>query len=358
MSWTVFQILGRQLATPTRRLISLYALLVLALTILRILGVQGIWWIDLANAFAPYWYLPMVITFPVSVIVTRQVNKRHPPRWSVTLQVILMAIGLYWFAVPTIYKPVEPPTGDTFKVITYNVLGHNKDLSEATQWLIESNADIIVLQETGEGYDHRLASLYDVYAHEEHVEGSVRVFSRYEIVSKELLVIEDYPGRLALRLVLLQGDRKLAVYATHFALPQSSAKGKRDPSVDYNLDFALHYDETRRNTQIRTLLDIIRTERLPHILAGDFNTSDASLIYKEIDAVLDDAYRGAGYGAGRTWPVAEKVGLPPMIAPFLRIDYVWHSPDFRPTYAAVGSQPIGSDHLPVTVVFEWVVEEA
>lgn len=357
MSWTVFQILGRQLSTPTRRLISLYALMVFVLTILRILGVQGIWWIDLANAFAPYWYYPMVLTFPLSVIVTRQVNKQHPPRWSVTLQVILMAIGLYWFALPTIYKPVEPPTGETFKVITYNVLGHNTELDEATQWLIASDADIIVLQETSEGYDHRLAGLYDVYAHEEHIEGSVRIFSRYEILSKELLVIEDYPGHLVLRLVVLQGDRQLAVYATHFALPQSSVKNLPIPSVNYNLDFALHYDETRRNTQIRTLLDILRTERLPHILAGDFNTSDASLIYKEVDAVLDDAFHEAGYGAGRTWPVAEKIGLPSGFAPLIRIDYIWHSPELRPTYAAVGSQPIGSDHLPVTAIFEWVDEQ-
>ena len=356
MSWTTFQILIRRLSTPTRRFISLYALGVAFLTLIRILGIQGVWWIDLANAFAPHWYMPMVVTFPVSVIVTRHVGKRHPPRWSVTLQIVLIAVGIYWFALPNVYKHVEPPIGDTFKVITYNILGHNTELDEATGWLLAQEADVIVLQETGEGYDERLAGLYDVYAHEEHIEGSVRVFSRYEILAKELLVIEDTPGHLVLRLEVNQAGRNLAVYATHFALPQSAVKHISIPSVNYDLDFALRYDETRRNAQIRTLLDILRDETMPYIVAGDFNMSDASLIYHEIKAVMTDAFRTAGAGAGRTWPIAEKVGLPPSFQPFLRIDYIWHSEGLRAVSAHIGDQPIGSDHLPVMAVLEWVEE--
>jgi vancomycin resistance protein VanJ len=357
MSWTNFQIFIRHLSTPTRRLISIYALGVMLLTLLRILGVTGIWWIDLANVFAPYWYMPMVLTFPISVIVTRQSDKKHPPRWSVTLQIILMSIGLYWFAVPTMYKVVDPPTGETFKVVTYNVQGANTELDTATAWLIESNADIIVLQETSEGYDTRLSGLYDVYAHEEHIEGSVRIFSRYEILSKELLVIEESPGRLVLRLVLNQQGQELAVYATHFTLPQRAIKHLPFPTPDYNIEFALRYDETRRNAMIRTLLDILREETLPYILAGDFNTSDASLIYHEIADVMTDSFREAGAGAGRTWPIADVVGLPRVISPFLRIDYIWHSDQLRAVEASVGTVPIGSDHLPVTAILEWVVEE-
>lgn len=353
MSWTTFQILMRQLSAPTRRLISIYVIGVAFLTIVRFLGITGIWWIDLANVFAPYWYMPMVVTFPLSVIVTRQVSKQHPPRWSVTAQIILMVIGVIWFALPTIYKPIDPPQGDTFKVVTYNVQGSNIDLDEATAWLIASDADIIVLQETGEGYDQRLAGLYEVYAHEEHIEGSVRIFSRYEILSKEQLVIEESPGHLALRLVLNQGGRELAVYATHFALPQAPSKHLPLPAPNDGLDFALRYDETRRNTMIRNLLDILREETLPYILAGDFNMSDSSLIYYEISALMDDAFREAGVGAGRTWPVAKAIGLPSVFSPFLRIDYIWHSRGMRAIEATVGSEPIGSDHLPVTATFEW-----
>jgi endonuclease/exonuclease/phosphatase (EEP) superfamily protein YafD len=354
MSWTTFQILIRQFSTPTRRLISIYAIGVALLTLIRLLGIIGVWWIDLANAFAPYWYMPMVVTFPLLVIVTRQVGKNRPPRWSVMVQIVLMVIGLVWFALPTIYKPITPPEGETFKVVTYNVQGANTELDEATAWLIASNADIIVLEETSDGYDQRLEALYDVYAHEEHIEGSVRIFSHYEILSKELLIIEQSPGHLVLRLVLSQQGHELAVYATHFALPRTSAKHLFVPTPNYGLDFALHYDETRRNTMIHTLLDILREETLPYILAGDFNTSDASLIYHEIEALMVDAFREAGAGAGRTWPVADAIGLPPVISPFLRIDYIWHSSHMRAVEASVGSVPIGSDHLPVTAILEWI----
>lgn len=353
MSWATFQLFIRILSKPTRWLISLYAIWISILTIVRLLEIQGVWWIDLANTFAPYWYMPMAITFPLSMIVTRQVGKSYPPRWSVMLQIVLIGIGLYWFALPTIYSPIEPPTGDTFKVVTYNVLGNNTNLDEATSWLVASGADIIVLQETSEGYDQRLAGLYDVYAHEEHIEGSVRIFSRYEILSKQLLVIEENPGHLVLRLVLNQSDHQLAVYATHFVLPYGDVKHLPLPTPNYGWEFMFHYDETRRNVQIHKLLNILRQETLPYILAGDFNMSDSSLIYRDIDAVMNDAFRAGGSGAGRTWPVADKVGLLPLVQPFLRIDYIWHSPQLRATYASVGSHPIGSDHLPVTAIFEW-----
>ena len=57
-------------------------------------------------------------------------------------------------------------------------------------------------------------------------------------------------------------------------------------------------------------------ETATFIVAGDFNMSDASLIYDEIAGRLGDGWRGAGNGAGRTWPVAEAIGLPPVIQPY------------------------------------------
>ena len=201
MPWSSLQIFLRRISTPIRQLISLYALLVALFTLLRLLRVSGAPVVDLANTFAPYWFMPLVVTFPLSIIVTRggalpaeQARKRlsrlsksgdgvdalsNPPRWSVLLQICLIAIGLYWFAAPGMYRPVEPPQGETFSVVTFNVQGSNHELQQATDWLLRTAPDIVVLQETAPGYDGRLAPLYEVYAHEDHIEGSVRVFSRY-----------------------------------------------------------------------------------------------------------------------------------------------------------------------------------
>ncbi|MCY3916530.1 MAG: endonuclease/exonuclease/phosphatase family protein [Chloroflexi bacterium] len=373
MPWSSLQIFLRRISTPLRHLISCYALLVALFTLLRLLRVNGAPAIDLANTFAPYWFMPLVVTFPLSIIVTRggalpaeYARKRlsrlsktvdgqnalsNPPRWSVLLQICLIAIGLYWFAAPGMYRPVEPPKGETFTVVTFNVQGSNPELKQATDWLLGTAPDLIVLQETAPGYDQRLAPLYDVYAHEDHIEGSARVFSRYAILERDILRIEDEPGLEALRLLLNLGGRELAVYAAHFTLPLKP-RAQFDPHADIGPEALLRYDERRRNAQIRRFLAVARVESKPYVVAGDFNMSDASLIYDEVAAQMQDAWRGAGVGAGRTWPVAEAIGLPRVIQPLLRIDYIWHSADLRPTAATVG-EAIGSDHLPVTVVFEW-----
>ncbi len=372
MSWSTLQDALRRISTPIRLLISIYALLVACFTLLRLLRIDGIALLDLANAFAPYLYMPLVVTFPLSIIVTRQnvfnedaARNRlakprksqgenygdYPPRWSALLQICLIGIGLYWFALPSMYRPVEPPTGATFKIVSFNVQGSNAELRRATDWLLQAAPDLIVLQETAEGYDERLAPLYEVYAHEDHIEGSARIFSRFPILAREVLIIEDRPGRAALRLLLNVDGRQLAVYAAHLTLPLRP-RAETDPDSDFGPWILLRYDERRRNAQIRSLLQLLEDEASPYVVAGDFNMSDASLIYSEIAARMGDAWRAAGNGAGRTWPVAEAIGLPRVILPFLRIDYVWHSAGLRATAATIG-EAIGSDHLPVSVEFEW-----
>ncbi len=373
MPWSALQEFLRRISTPIRYLTGLYALLLALFTIMRLLRLDAAPLLDLANAFAPYLYMPLVVTFPLSIIVTRQseagleaarlrlaggrkrredAERPRPPRWSVLLQIGLIAIGLYWFAAPAMYRPVTPPTGSTFTVASFNVQGSNAELKRATDWLLEAAPDVIVLQETAEGYDERLAPLYEVYAHEDHIEGSVRVFSRFPILARQVLVIEEEPGREALRLLLDADGRQLAVYAVHLSTPLR-ARASEAPLADIGLGDLLRYDEARRNAQLRALLEILEGEAAPHIVVGDFNMSDASLIVAEIAARLQDAWREAGNGAGRTWPVAEAIGLPRVIHPLLRIDYVWRSDGLRATKAALG-EAIGSDHLPLSVELEWL----
>ena len=371
MPWSALQDILRRVSTPIRLVTTLYALLLALFTLLRALRLSDAPMLDLANAFAPYLYMPLVVAFPLSIIVTRQSGtgeeaarkrletprKSRPggqssaPRWSALLQICLIGIGLYWFAAPVMYRPVDPPTGATFKVVSFNVQGSNAELKRATDWLLQTAPDVIVLQETAEGYDERLAPLYEVYAHEDHIGGSVRVFSRFPILARQVLPIENNPGRAALRLLLNADGRQLAVYAVHLSLPLTKY-GDEDPLADLGLEALLRYDERRRNAQIHALLALLEGETIPYIVAGDFNMSDASLIYDTIARRIQDAWRAAGNGAGRTWPVADAIGLPRVILPFLRIDYLWHSPELRATAAAVGDA-IGSDHLPLRAEFEW-----
>ena len=372
MPWSKAQRWLARLSRPLRRATSAYALLLAAFTLLRLLRVSGIPALDLANTFAPCFYMPLVVTFPLAIMATQpyaapaeRARKRlarpqkhpspgelvYPPRWTLLLQLALIAIGLALFTLPTLYKPLPPPTGETFSVVTFNVQGSNQELARAVDWLLEQAPDIIVLQETALGYDSRLTPLYAAYAHEDHSEGSARVFSRFAIVQRDSLSIEDQPGRQVLRLLLDVQGRELAVYALHLTLPLNP-KVKQSAQEDIGPEALLRYDEARRNAQIRRLLGWLENETGDYIVAGDFNMSDSSLIYDEIAAQLHDAWRAAGHGAGRTWPLAEAIGLPRLIRPLLRIDYLWHSDSLRPSSAVVGPA-IGSDHLPLRADFEW-----
>ena len=371
MPWSTAQRWLARLSRPLRRAISLYALLLAAFTLLRLLRISGIPMLDLANTFAPFLYMPLVVTFPLAIMVTQpqpapteRARKRlaspqkyaepgelvYPPRWTVLLQLALIAIGLALFALPTLFKPLPPPTGETFSIVTFNVQGSNQQLTTAVDWLLEQAPDIIALQETALGYDSRLAGLYEAYAHEDHSEGSARVFSRFPILRRDILSIEEQPGRQVLRLLLDVQGREVALYALHLTLPLHP-KVKQSAHEDIGPEALLRYDEARRNAQIRRLLDWLETETGDYVVAGDFNMSDASLIYDEIADKLNDAWRAAGHGAGRTWPLAEAIGLPRLIRPLLRIDYIWHSESLRPASAVVGPA-IGSDHLPLRAEFE------
>jgi endonuclease/exonuclease/phosphatase (EEP) superfamily protein YafD len=103
-----------------------------------------------------------------------------------------------------------------------------------------------------------------------------------------------------------------------------------------------------RNRQIEHLMTVLARETLPYIVAGDFNTSDQSLIYPRIASLMGDSFREAGFGFGTSWPVSaaqrETFGFLP---PLVRIDYIWHSRDWVATQAAQGP-PLGSDHLALT----------
>ena len=362
MPWSILQRFIQRISTPLSFVIALYVFCTAALTLSRLLRISGFWLVDLANVFAPYWYMPLALTSPLSLIFQRGADAKTKRRASTfatrtrssglaLLQIALVMYGLFAFAWETRYKPVAPPTAPTISVITFNVQGSNAELDQAVDWLLAADADVVVLQETGEGFDPRLARLYEVYASEAHIEGSVRVFSRFRILSREIIDLEDAPGWLALRLTLDHDGRDLAVYAVHLALPRRH----KEILLRMNLDFALNYDETRRNAQIRRLVDILRDDDTPFVLAGDFNMSDSSLIYAEIADEIEDAWRAAGTGAGRTWPLAEEIGWPRVIHPLLRIDYIWHSAHFRAAEARLGAA-IGSDHLPLSVALEWLTD--
>jgi endonuclease/exonuclease/phosphatase (EEP) superfamily protein YafD len=79
----------------------------------------------------------------------------------------------------------------------------------------------------------------------------------------------------------------------------------------------------------------------PIIVVGDLNLTDRTDDYQRITDSMDDAFAEIGSGMGFTF---EELNIP-----IARIDYVFHTDDFRAVEARVLEDTAGSDHRPLFV---------
>jgi len=88
----------------------------------------------------------------------------------------------------------------------------------------------------------------------------------------------------------------------------------------------------------------------PVVVQGDFTMSDQSRAYSALTTSLQDSFREAGTGLGRTFPNSLHLGRVRIPGPLVRIDYVFHSPQLQATAATVNCIEGQSDHCAVVVV--------
>jgi endonuclease/exonuclease/phosphatase (EEP) superfamily protein YafD len=337
---------------PVGRVLSLlsgvYALALVIYLALRLLAGDGWWWLAFLHNFTIWYFVPLLPLLPLALLAgAHRAALRLLP---------LLVIGLVWYAPYWLTPALHPPGGiPALTVATFNVLPHERPLEPVADWLLGTDADLILLQELSESQSSRLLALLDTaYPYNDAaLQGTTQLtLSRYPLLDAAEI---DIGGWWVRRLLLALDDHELAVYNVHMAMPTREDGGLQLalPVDNGLLNLALQYDETRRNRLIRSLLAQVEQEQTPFVAAGDFNTSDQSILYGELAGVMRDAYRQAGVGLGATWPAAPgDDDLPGFIPPMIRIDYVWHSPHLRALYAATGPE-LGSDHLPLVVTLAW-----
>lgn len=324
-----------------------YALALIVYVVLRFTLRDTLWWLAFLHNFAPYYFAPLLVLIPLFLIMgARRTAARLLP---------LLLIGLFLFGPRWLPRPalVNAEEGQAVKLVTFNVLVLTEDYTRITDWLRDTDADVILLQEI----DHWeipgvMDALADDYPYSVNLEQTYKLaLSRYPVRETELV---DLGAWMIERYVLDVEGQALAVYNMHMHLPLLNEPRFEGLAPGGMAQLALQYDEFHRNNLIRRLLDILADETLPYIVAGDFNTSDNALIYDEMAAVMRDSFRETNTGLGTTWPAAAGDDpLPGIIPPLLRIDYVWHSADLRALATEIGPD-LGSDHLPVvaTLVFQ------
>lgn len=287
--------------------------------------------------------------------------------------VVIPMLGFVFSYLPTRnYCPLnlnEDTSKTDIKVLSYNVwgfgiygAGNAKDSVNypIPNYIAEQGADIVCLQEAGEGgIEHARIEevIYPLYQYRDTLKmeksGDVLAFySRFPIIKKERIPFESN-GNLAGAVWLdVAGDTVIVVNA-HFETTGLDADDKAHFKHMVKGDYAKDSVETT-SKQLYTKLKEATLKRAPQaeavarfialhsdktiICCGDFNDGPNSYTHQTIADKLTDCYVAAGNGPGISY---HKGGF------YVRIDNIFCSTDLEPLKCIVDNKIATSDHYPI-----------
>jgi endonuclease/exonuclease/phosphatase (EEP) superfamily protein YafD len=270
----------------------------------------------------------------ILAVVAWMVRCRRTAAMAVALALIGVAPQLYALR-PRTAPQVAPPS---LRVMTCNLFRPNRQVAEMAEEVLAADADIVCFQEYAQhwhaGLRDRLGERYPYWEYtQRRYDMGLAVYSKQPLRGDiEAGDFGDDPPAPPTRVEIDLGDRRVALYNLHMFQPWPAR----------NMQF--------RRAQFRGVLDRLRRERLPVIIAGDLNGTTTGWVHAELTRRgLSDAHQLAGWGIGSTWPNLTWLRHLPGIT----IDHIYVGPELTCTASTVGSGP-GSDHRPVvaTVAFK------
>ncbi len=183
------------------------------------------------------------------------------------------------------------------------------------------------------------------------------VICRYPLQATGETILADWSGNPQIVTLEWQGTN---VFVLHFhLLAPSSLPNKTEETL------------REREQQARAIESFAIAHSVPFIALGDLNSTDQSTAYTIITDGLVDSWREAGWGLGSTYPGINVDTLPMALQDgvfkagwgsyqfpniktglavpiwLLRLDYIFHSRDWRTVSAKLGTWDGYSDHRPV-----------
>ena len=287
------------------------------------------WWAGTLLMYGPRWPLliPGVVLLPAALVWQRFLF------WVVPAM-LLLAGPIMGFNVPLGGRGHDP-SAVRLRVMTLNCDNQDLDGQRLAGLVRDTRPDVVLLQ----AYSSRRGRV----AFEEqswHVfrDGEFLIASRYPILLQETLGDASYRvgNGGATRAVLSTPAGPVAVYNVHFATARKAltALMGRDRrgigELGANIDLRRH--------QFQALRAAAGQEAAQAIIAGDWNTTPESLLFRTIlESDWANAFSAAGTGYGYTH-FTDKTQL--------RIDHVLVGPAFRPVDAWIGTN-VGSAHRPL-----------
>lgn len=264
----------------------------------------------------------------------------------------------------------EIPEGSVLKVLTYNVMGFGykdhttKDPNPILQYIADSDADIVCLQEYAIGTSNKfltnrkIAEALKMYRYRSilpvgtsgALKFHIAVFSKYPISKSRRIRYESAFNGSSIHELDIKGKKLTLInnhlesfklttedkshYAAFLKNINTETIGELRSSIGQKLGPAFRI----RAQQARAVAEEIKKIETDYILVcGDFNDTPISYAHRTIQGPLTDAYAESGRGVGVTYN--ENFF-------WFRIDHILHSDNMKALNCTVDHVRY-SDHYPV-----------
>lgn len=327
---------GRFLATAFCLLYAIGAVAIYAL--FRVEGET--WWPATFLLFSPRWL--WAVPLPLAMLLVLAFRPRFI--WFPLLTGAFVLFGLMGFCLPWRTVLTGARGNSVVRIVTANLHGRQANPTLVNNFLTQTQPDVVAFQV----YDHKMII---PYLHQPGwkvmVKDGIMVASRWPITPIETstmgeppesadeltggMTIDGAAGRYTVHAPW--GDFQLV--SLHLTSPhQALDMMKRQGNLAAHL---LAANSVRRANSSAALATAVRQTPGPVLLAGDFNTTDDSPIFRTAWSPYNDAFSVAGFGFGTSYSRHHT---------WLRIDHVLYDPGWT-CHASYTSQEIGSGHSAV-----------
>jgi len=337
-----------------------YSAAVLGYALLRPLLGNRAGWIELIDDLEPWGYAPAPA---IGILGATLGSSGLAAAGAAATAMFGLRWGHRFLRLSPARAATRPPSDLT--VMTFNTLAWQREGRDLEASILEANPDVVGLQEIGpRGAEYLIGALADRYPHH-YVTYSANssgaaVLSRFPL--RDTVAFRVSPrGHWWQRMTIDTPAGPITYVNLHTRIPHirtthSQRTLQRPGEIRNHVGLRripLEYHAEGRRDEIRKLLGLLEKIEGPTIIGGDFNMTERCPDHKLMSVRFRDAYRAVGAGLGHTFP--RRGAFPcafPAPWPILRLDYIWHSEHFAPTWAYRGDAG-QSDHHPIVVGLRW-----